>query len=154
MYNYSDEKHMPYKAKQMFDLVSDIEHYQDFLPWCLGSRITKRQEYEDREILSADLLIGYKMFRETFTSRVELIESGEGLQVLVQNVNGPFKEMKNHWIIVDEPQGGCKVSFHVSFEFKSFLLNQMMSSFFEQATQKMVTSFEERAKLLYKNDRV
>lgn len=140
---------MPYTAQQMFELVSDIESYQDFLPWCLASRITKRQKLKDRDILSADLLIGYKMFRETYTSRVELIRGEQTFQVLAQNLNGPFKEMKNHWTMIDRVEGGCNLSFDVAFEFKSFLLNQMMSVFFQEATQKMISSFEARARTLY-----
>src|SRR5690349_10736225 len=137
MYTYSDKKHMPYTAQQMFDLVSDIERYQDFLPWCLGSRITKRQTLSDKDVLFADLLIGYKMFRETFTSRVELVketqakeESGQRFQVLVQNVNGPFKSMTNHWTMTDQPGVRCLLSFDVAFAFKSFLPNKLMSGFF------------------------
>lgn len=149
MYTYSDKKRMPYTARQMFNLVGDIERYQDFLPWCLGSRIIKRQEGAEKDVLFADLLIGYKMFRETYTSRVELMKTEKGFEVIAQNVDGPFKEMKNHWAMVDRPEGGCLLSFDVRFEFKSFLLNQMMSGFFEEATQKMISSFEERAKALY-----
>ncbi|MBO6685942.1 MAG: type II toxin-antitoxin system RatA family toxin, partial [Parvibaculum sp.] len=63
---------VPYAADDMFSLVAGIERYPEFLPWCSGARIRRRDMEEGKEVLLADLIVSYKVFREQFTSRVTL----------------------------------------------------------------------------------
>src|SRR5690606_5581441 len=94
MPTHAEIRRLPYTAEQMFDLVAGVEKYPEFLPWCLMTRIRERRE----TLLVADMVIGFKIFREKFTSRVTLDRSG--LRVDVAYSDGPFKYLKNHWVFI------------------------------------------------------
>ena len=142
MPTHAEQKPLPYAPEQMFNLVSDIEKYPEFLPWCVGTRVRSREG----NVLIADMVIGYKMFRERFTSRVELTRPG---RIDVSYYEGPFKYLNNHWIFMEQPDGTCIVDFYVDFEFRSKLLQKMIGVVFEKAVQIMVSAFEERADHIY-----
>ena len=142
MPTHAEQRVLPYTPEQMFDLVADIERYPEFLPWCVGARITSRQENE----IAADLVIGFRMFRERFTSLVKL--DRPGLRIDVTYTDGPFRYLNNHWIFERVP-GGCRLDFFVDFEFKSRILQRVIELFFHEAVRRMVAAFEARAKKLY-----
>lgn len=143
MQKFSETKILPYNAEQMFALVSDVSRYPEFLPWCAGARVYNRKM--DR--FDADVIIGFKMFRETFTSRVTLNEPNA---VDVDYIKGPMKRLFNHWRFTDT-ENGCIVDFHVELEFKNKFLAQMIGKVFTEATERMVDAFEDRAHELYGN---
>lgn len=124
------------------DLVADVRQYPAFLPWCIAARI--RSQSEDN--LTADLIIGFRMFRESFTSYVAL--DRERLEIEVEYAEGPFKYLKNKWVFIDA-DGGCIIDFYVDFEFNSRLLQSVIESLFTEAVKRMVAAFEARAHALY-----
>ena len=142
MQTHAEKKHLPHTQEQMFQLVSDIENYSEFLPWCISTRIRSREGNE----LLAEMVIGYKVFRERFTSRVILTEPE---RIDVTYSRGPFKYLNNHWIFLPEADGTCTVEFYVEFEFRSNLMQKMIGLVFNEAVKKMVHSFEERAYVVY-----
>jgi coenzyme Q-binding protein COQ10 len=142
MPNHAEKRIVPYTAHQMFELVADIEKYPAFLPWCLEAKIHTRQ---DDEIL-ADLVIGYKFLRESFTSRVTL-ERFSRIEVTYQN--GPLKYLNNSWQFKALEDNRCKIDFYVDFSFKSSLFESAITLFFNQAVHIMMSAFEERARKLY-----
>jgi len=141
MPTHAEKRFLPYTPEQVFDLVADIERYPEFLPWCVGARI---REHRDNVILG-DLLIGWRMVRERFTSRVTLNRPD---RIDVEYTEGPFRYLKNHWVIERRP-GGCLVDFYVDFEFRSRFLQGVISALFNEAVKRMVSAFEKRAKELY-----
>jgi coenzyme Q-binding protein COQ10 len=141
MPTHAEQRVLPYTQEQLFDLVADIERYPEFLPWCLGARIRERQPH----LVVADLIIGFKMFRERFTSRVEL---DPPRQINVTYAEGPFRYLNNHWIFEKVPEG-CRIDFFVDFEFKSRLMQKVIEVLFGEAVRRMVSAFEERARDLY-----
>ena len=143
MPTHSEKRKVPHTRRQMFDLVADIEKYPEFLPWCLSLRINDK---EGDDII-ADMVIGYKMFREKFRSKVELI--GEN-QINVTYEDGPFKFLKNTWLFHEEEDGSCVIDFFIEFEFKSKFLENMIGAVFTDAVKIMVQAFEKRAALIYK----
>ena len=147
MPTHAEKRVLPYAPDKLFDLVADVEKYPEFLPWCLGARIRKREP----ELLIADLIIGFKMVRERFTSRVAL--DREKTRIDVTYTDGPFKYLNNHWIFLPEtlPDGGegCLIDFYVDFEFRSALLQKLISVLFNEAVRRMVGAFETRAHALY-----
>ena len=145
MQPHAEKKHLRYTQEQMFKLVSDIAKYPEFLPWCISTRILSREGNE----LQADMVIGYKVLREGFTSRVILTEPE---RIDVTYSRGPFKYLNNHWIFLPEPDGTCTVDFHVEFEFRSKLMQKMIGLVFNEAVKKMVHSFEERAYFVYSSN--
>jgi coenzyme Q-binding protein COQ10 len=147
MPKHSENKKMPYKAYQMFDLVSDIENYSNFLPWCSGARVKNEINVNNNIIITADLIISFKAFREKFTSEVTLIS--ENNEVKVKYLDGPFKYLVNQWQFTDLAEGGCNASFMVDFEFKSKILQALIGFVFNDAMLKIVQAFEEQAAKLY-----
>ncbi|PHQ72178.1 MAG: ubiquinone-binding protein [Sneathiella sp.] len=142
MPTHAEERVVPYTAKQMFDLVAAIDLYPEFLPWCVGARINERND----NVVLADLVIGFKLFREKFTSRVTLDE--ENCSIHVEYMDGPFRYLNNHWKFMDGPEG-CTISFFVDFEFRSFILQKTIGMLFNEAVTRMISAFEARADDLY-----
>jgi coenzyme Q-binding protein COQ10 len=139
---HSEKRFLPYTPDQLFDLVADIEKYPEFLPWCVATRVTERSG--DR--LVSEMVIGFKMFRERFISRVEL--DREGHRIDVSYAEGPFKYLTNHWVFVEHPRG-CMIDFFVEFEFRSRILQKVIEVLFHEAVRRMVGAFESRARDLY-----
>lgn len=150
MPSFKQSKILPYSAKQMFDLVIDIEKYSEFLPWCKNARIISKISPEN---IQAELLINFKNFFEKYTSDVQfaMLENGEYF-VDVVAIKGPFKSLINKWQFIPMDQNQCLVEFYLEFEFNSKILSKMFSTIFHNATQKMMSAFEDRAKKLYHNN--
>lgn len=142
MPTHAEKRILPYRPEQMYDLVAGVEHYPVFLPWCIGARIRERND----NLLVADLIIGFKMFRERFTSRVTLDPAKQRIDVAYSE--GPFKYLKNHWIFRPHAQG-CEIDFFVDFEFRNRLLQKTIELLFGEAVRRMVAAFETRAEALY-----
>jgi coenzyme Q-binding protein COQ10 len=126
----------------MFDLVADVGRYQQFLPWVIGTRVRSR----DEDSLTADLIVGFKALRETFTSRVTLERPGH---IHVDYLDGPLKYLRNDWTFRPDGQGGTMVDFLVEFEFRSRIFETLAGAVFGEAVRKMVGAFEARAAVLY-----
>jgi coenzyme Q-binding protein COQ10 len=142
MPHHAEKRVLPYTPCQMFDLVADIDTYPQFLPWCLAAHIRQRQN----NVLHADLVIGYKMLREKFGSRVTL--DYQNMEIRVEYLSGPMRYLKNVWRFLPH-QDGCLIDFDVDFEFRSVLLQRMMGLFFHEAVKRMVQAFEKRAASIY-----
>ena len=141
MPTHAEKRVLPYTPAQMFDLVADVGAYPDFLPWCIAARVRKR----DGDIITADLVIGFKMFREQFTSRVTL---DRPRRIDVQYIQGPMKHLNNHWLFAPHPDG-VEIDFYVDFEFRSRILEKLIGTLFNEAFRRMVGAFETRARILY-----
>ena len=142
MPTHAEHRRVPYTPAQLFDLVADVERYPQFLPWCLAARIRERQG----NAITADLLIGFRMVRERFTSRVVL---DRPRRIDVSYSQGPFRYLNNHWEFIAEPDGSCLIDFYVDFEFRSRLLQKIIEVLFHEAVKRMVGAFEARARQLY-----
>ena len=137
----TEQRFLPYTPEQLFALVADVERYPEFLPWCVGARIRERRP----DLIVADLVIGFRMLRERFTSRVAL---SPPRRIDVTYTEGPFKYLNNYWIF-DEAPGGCRLDFFVDFEFRSRILQKIIEMLFHEAVRRMVGAFEGRARQLY-----
>jgi len=142
MPTHAEQRVVPFTPEQLFNLIADIQRYPEFLPWCVGARIRKR----DGNRIVADLVIGYKLIRERFTSTVTL--SPELNRIDVEYTDGPFKYLNNHWVFEPHPEG-CMIDFYVDFEFRSKMLQKIIEVFFNEAVRRMVGAFEARAHELY-----
>ena len=146
MPTHSETRRMPYSAEQMYALVADVQSYPKFLPWTSGARIRSRHEEDGAEVLLADLIISFKVFRESFGSRVVLREEERVIET--SYIDGPFEHMESRWAFRDV-EGGCEVTFDVDFEFKSRLLRGAANMFFQDAMERVVGAFERRAHELH-----
>jgi len=138
---------MPYSADQMYALIADVGSYPQFLPWCAAARVRDRKMVGDTEIIEADLVISFKVFRERFGSRVTLRPKEN--QIDVAYLEGPFRYLNNHWGFRDTGDGSCEVEFFVDFEFRSAILQSIIGVVFNEAMQRIVRAFEARAGVLY-----
>lgn len=142
MPTHAEKRTLPYTPDQLFDLVAAVDRYPEFLPWCLASRITRHEG----NVFYADLVIGYKMVREKFGSRVTALRPDH---IHVEYLEGPMKHLSNHWRFKKMPDGNCEIDFYVDFEFKNPFFQNLMGMFFDKVVTKMVEAFEKRAKDLY-----
>jgi coenzyme Q-binding protein COQ10 len=138
---------MPYTAEQMYMLVGDVQSYPKFLPWNAAARIRSHDDMGDHEVMLADLVISFKVFREKFGSKVVLWPADKKIDT--EYLDGPFKYMKSWWTFKDVEEGGCEVEFFVDFEFKNAILQSIIGVMFNEAMRRVVSAFEKRAAELY-----
>lgn len=147
MPTHSETRRLPYSAEQMYELVANVSRYPEFLPWTAAARVRSVTPQEDgSQVMDADLIISFKLFRERFRSRVVLWP--EDRKIDTEYLDGPFKHMKSNWVFTEAGEG-CDVSFFVDFEFRNKLLQKAAGLFFYEAMQRIVRAFEERAQQLY-----
>ena len=145
MPTHAEVRVLHHPAEQLFDLVADMEKYPEFLPWCVDARIRRREG----SLIVADLVIGYRVFRERFTSTVVLNRPD---RIDVTYAEGPFRYLNNHWIFVPEGSDSCTIDFFVDFEFHSRVLQVVAERVFGEAVKLMVHAFERRADELFGSD--
>ncbi len=141
MPTHAEKRTLPYTPEQMFQLVADVGKYPEFLPWCAAAKVRSRTETE----IVADLTIGFKVWRESFTSRVSLDRPHK---CIVKYEHGPFRYLNNQWTFDPNP-AGCRVSFFVDFEFRSRILQAAIGVVFNEAVRRMVNAFLKRARDVY-----
>lgn len=146
MPTHSETKFLPYTPQQMYDLVADIRSYPQFLPWCAAARIRSETPQGAAQVIEADLVISFKVFREKFGSRVTLWP--EEMKIDTEYLDGPFKYMQSNWAFAPA-EGGCNVAFFVDFEFRNAILQGIIGMVFNEAMQRIVRAFEARAVDLY-----
>ena len=131
---HAEKRVVSHTPEQLYALVLDVQKYPQFLPWCLAARVKSQTESE----LTADLIIGFNMFRETFTSYVEF--DSDKLEIDVRYAEGPFKHLTNNWKFLPH-EDGCEIDFYVDFEFNSRLLQSVIEALFTEAVRRMVRAF-------------
>ena len=144
MFSYKIVKELNYSDKQMFDLIIDVEKYPEFLPWCKSTNIYDK----DTNIFYSDMEIGFNLIKEKFTSKVTTLHSKK---IHSEAISGPFNKMNNIWEIENISHNKCRITLDIEFDFKSFLLRNLMGKLFEVSAVKMIDAFENRANYLYKN---
>ena len=148
MLTHIEQKHLTYTPEQMYALVAAVDQYHKFLPWCVASRINKR---ESERVFYADLVVGYKLIRERFSSKVMLdapTKNNEG-HIFIEYLRGPLQHLKNEWRFTRAADGSCNIDFSVEFEFKNIALQGLAQLFFKEVIHRMVSAFEMRAEEIY-----
>jgi coenzyme Q-binding protein COQ10 len=148
MPTHAEIRRVPYSAAEMFALIADVAAYPEFLPWCTAARIRSRRPQPDgSEVVEADLVISFKVFRERYGSRVTLRPAENRIDVAY--LEGPFRYLNNHWRFIPQGEATCDVDFFVDFEFRSKALQAIIGVVFNEAMRRIVRAFEERAEHLY-----
>jgi coenzyme Q-binding protein COQ10 len=142
MPRHTETRVLPYTPEQMFDLVADVKRYQEFLPWVAATRIRSDSE----TLMIADLVVGFRSLKETFTSRVTKQRPGS---LTVDYIEGPLKYLHNSWSFGPDGEGGCRIDFCVDFAFRSRIFETLAGQMFDRALRRMIAAFEERAHQLY-----
>jgi coenzyme Q-binding protein COQ10 len=148
MPSFRTKRRVPHAAGDMFDLVADVENYPKFVPLCEKLVVRRRDQTETGEtIVIADMTVAYKVFRETFTSKVTLDRAN--LRIWVEYLSGPFQSLENRWDFAAEGERASVVEFYITYEFRSRVLAALMGSVFEAAFRRFAEAFERRADLVY-----
>ncbi len=148
MTTHTQRRRLPYPPDKIFDLVADVERYPEFLPWCSAVRVRERtRDDEGRDVVVADLSVRFKMFQETFKSRV--ISDPARRRIDIDYLDGPFRYLENRWLFEENTDGTCTVDFWIDFEFRSRALQLLISAVFSEAVRRMVSAFDTRAHQLY-----
>lgn len=146
MPKFEATRRVAHTPEEMFALVADIKTYPQFLPLCESLTVRSRKERDGRTILVADMGIGYKAIRETFTTQVLLNPAEHAIDV--KYIDGPFKYLSNIWRF-DPAEKGCEVHFFIDYEFKSRILGAVMGTMFDRAFRMFSEAFEKRADVIY-----
>lgn len=141
---------VPFSARQMYDLVANVERYPDFIPWCVALRVVERQGDDDAGVLIADMIVAYKVFRESFRSRVTLDPAAHAIDA--EYLDGPFEKLRTRWRFADYAEGGSNIDFFIEFRFRNALLQTTAQVVFEKAFARMTDAFVARAFELYGDD--
>jgi len=137
-------KKFNYSKKDLAELVLKIDDYKFFLPWCINSKIlTIDKNKRDLKII-ADLEIGFKSFREIYTS--EVIYNNQDSKIEVKSINGNIKKLLNIWEFEEIDKNSCNVIFFIDIELKNPIINILFNKFFNYGFEKILNSFEQRAK--------
>ncbi|MBO6719639.1 MAG: type II toxin-antitoxin system RatA family toxin [Rhizobiaceae bacterium] len=147
MPKYNTVRHVPHAPEQMFALVADVERYPEFLPMCEALRVRSRREADGVTVLTADMTVGYKAIRETFTSQVTLRPAENRIDV--KYLEGPFRYLENRWDFVETAKGGTEIRFFIDYEFKSRILGALMGAMFDRAFRMFAEAFEKRADQIF-----
>ena len=142
MPRHTEKRHLPYTPDQLFELVADIERYDEFLPWVVAVRVRSSSETET----VADLVVGFNAFKERFTSRVH---KHRPERIEVDYVEGPLKYLHNEWRFEPAGDSGTDLCFSVDFAFKSRIFEALAGQMFDRARRRMTGAFEQRAAALY-----
>lgn len=142
MPHHHERRTLPHSAAQMYDLVADVKRYPEFLPWVSAIRVRQDGETE----MLADMVVGFKALRETFSSRVLKVPK---TSIVVDYLDGPMKHLHNNWKFENLPNGGSTVVFTVDFSFRNRVFEALAGQFFDSALRKMTGAFIERADDLY-----
>jgi len=151
MPNFETTHRVLHSADEMFALVADIESYPQFVPLCSALRIEKRTADENGETLIARMTASYKLFSESFTTKVRV--QPQQRVILVDYLDGPFRKLENRWTFFPSGEDACRIQFYLDYEFRSLPLQMLMGSVFDKAFRKFSTAFEERADAIYGRQR-
>jgi coenzyme Q-binding protein COQ10 len=147
MSSASIKKIIPCKKKQLIEMVLDIEKYPEFVPWCIQGKIFNKSESKDLVTFNGDLKVGKSLLNETFSSHVSYYKEKD--KIIVTNLDGPLKHLKNEWKFKDI-NNSTQLEFFIDFELKNPILNAIMKKSFELGINKIASSFEKRAINLFK----
>lgn len=134
-----------YSAAQMYQLVTDVDRYAEFLPWCERARAVS----SDADGMLAEITIMFAGIRQTFSTRNHHVPDR---QVAIKLVNGPFSRLDGEWNFV--PVGGvgeraCKVELTLHYGFENPILSKLVGPVFDKIADNMVEAFIKRAKQVY-----
>jgi coenzyme Q-binding protein COQ10 len=147
MPEFRTTRRLPHSASQMFDLVADVERYPEFVPFCERLTVRGRRAEGEKELLVVDMAVGYKLIRESFTSKVTL--DRPAFAIRADYLEGPFRHMENSWHFVPLSERECEVSFCIIYEFRSHALAVLTSALFDRVFRAFADAFQARADKVY-----
>ena len=140
-------RRVAHPASDMFALVADVESYPQFVPLCQSLRVLRRERTGQHETVIARMTVAYKLFSESFTSRVVLKPAENTIHV--DYLDGPFRRLENRWIFTPAGEAASEIGFYLDYEFKTRAFQMLMGAVFDRAFRKFADAFEARADAIY-----
>jgi coenzyme Q-binding protein COQ10 len=141
---------LPYRPEDLFNLVAEVERYPDFIQWIQSLTILSDQEDEAGMRCRAEVIVGFKAFRETFVTDVEARRKDMAIEVNL--VRGPFRKLSNSWRFSEAPIGS-RVDFAIAFEFRNFVLQTLADANKTYAIKRLIDAFVSEAERRYQKVR-
>lgn len=133
---------VPYSAAEMFELVDRVEDYPQFLPWCGGTELHRR----DESVTEATIHLHYLHVKQQFTTEnPKRIPEEMGIKLK----SGPFRRLEGAWHFKRLADSACKIEFELHYEFSSTLLEKALGPVFGMVTNSLVDAFVHRAEAIY-----
>ena len=135
-----------FSPQQMYELVTAVADYPQFLPWCDHAKVLETRE----DGATAEVGISFGGIRQTFTTRNT---HTPGSKVDMQLVNGPFSQLEGHWSFTpvgnDTASQACKVELTLAYGFSNALLGKLVGPVFDRIAASLVDAFVKRAEQVY-----
>jgi len=147
MPSHKQEMVLPYKPEQMYDLVSDIKRYPEFVRWVSALRIVDPREENGVSYCIGEAVVAFKGFTHTFATSVASNPKEKTVQVGL--VKGPLKHLDNRWAFLPEGEGLTRVLFSVDYDFSNFIMRALARANHEYAVEKIMGTFLAEAKRRY-----
>lgn len=147
MHEFKTKHPVAHSADDMYALVAKVEDYPQFLPLCEALQVTGREAVDGKEVLNATMTVGYKLIRESFSTRVTL--DPHARSIFVEYLDGPFEHLENRWRFAPILAGGSEIDFYIAYRFRSRVFERLVGALFDKAVQKYTDAFEARADQVY-----
>lgn len=134
---------LPYSARQMYDLVEQVEAYPQFLPWCGGTTVHERAP--DRMV--ASVRIDFKGLHQSFTTENR---QSPPHSIEMRLRDGPFSRLDGEWHFTELREDACKVEFRLEYQFAGALLSRLLGPVFDPIAASFVDAFVKRAETVYR----
>jgi len=133
---------LPYQARQLFELVNDVEAYPKYMDGCVGARILRREE----ALMEARLDLAKGGIAQSFSTRNRMIDAK---QITLELLDGPFDYFEGLWEFRALGDSACKMSLNLDFNVNSTVLGAAASRLFEKVTNNLVDAVSKRARQIY-----
>jgi coenzyme Q-binding protein COQ10 len=147
MHIYEIRHPVAHSADDMYALVARVEDYPQFLPLIEALNVKSREETGTKEILIATMQVGYKLIRESFTTKVTLDQPAR--MIFVEYLDGPFSHLENRWRFIPRADGGSDIDFYIAYSFRTWMFERLVGGLFDKAVRKYTDAFEARADAVY-----
>ncbi|MHA1134138.1 MAG: type II toxin-antitoxin system RatA family toxin [Alphaproteobacteria bacterium] len=147
MHVYEVKHPVAHSADDMYALVASVETYPQFLPLVEALQVTRREQDGDKPVLIATMQVGYKLIRESFTTKVTL--NAETREILVEYLDGPFSHLENRWRFLPRTDGSSEIDFYIAYSFRSRMFEHVVGGLFDKAVRKYTDAFETHADAVY-----
>lgn len=134
-----------YSPQEMFDLVTRVSDYPEFLPWCDHARVVETHE----DGVTAEVGISFSGIRQQFTT---LNRHVPGREVWMKLIKGPFSRLDGHWSfkpVGEGDQRACKVELKLHYGFSNAVLGKLVGPVFDRIAATLVDAFVKRAEQVY-----
>jgi len=144
---HSERLRVRHAPSNVFELVSDVERYPEFIPQLTTLRVLNRDIEASNRIFIAEAVARYKFARERFVTRVKADDTA--LRVSVELVEGPFHVLRNVWQMSELEDGSTAIDFELDFQFNNMVLDMLIRANKQRAVRMMIDYFAAEAARRY-----